>query len=162
MRLACCASVNSLSVIVEKLRRRESPYAISSRASGHKKLFLHYLENSRIYFVYICSLPVRVIRKLSTLFLVLCLLAWSVVTPVQAGQQKQGFKATSGKVVLQNSTTPSTSSETMVKKFTDTANHVTTHFYLSETARLSGLSVSSLQGFVYQHPVYNTLSAHAP
>jgi len=56
------------------------------------------------------------IRKLNIILLSLCLLAWSVITPVQAGQGKQGFKAASGKVVFQNLTTASTSSDTAVKK----------------------------------------------
>jgi hypothetical protein len=103
-----------------------------------------------------------VIRKFNTLFLALCLLAWSAITPVQAGQGKQGFKATSGKVVFQNLTTASVSSDTAVKKFTDSAFGTTACFCTSGFLISSAKSVFSLSGFVYRHPVYTTPSAQAP
>lgn len=134
-------------------------------ASGYtksKKLFHYYPENSRVYFIYICAFPVLVIRKFNTLFLSLCLLAWSVITPVQAGQGEQGFKAASGKVVLQNLTKASVSSENVVKKSTDSATGNTAYFGVSRYLILSAHPDLSLHGFVYCHPVYNTLSAQAP
>ncbi|MBL7844532.1 MAG: hypothetical protein JNK44_11760 [Cyclobacteriaceae bacterium] len=102
------------------------------------------------------------IRKLNTFLLTLCLLAWSVITPVQAAQCKQSFKATSGKVVFQNLTTPSTSSDTAVKKFTDSALRASTNFRLSRLLISSVQSVFSLNRFIYRHPIFNTLSAQAP
>ncbi|MBX2945486.1 MAG: hypothetical protein KF725_06610 [Cyclobacteriaceae bacterium] len=102
------------------------------------------------------------IRKFNTLFLALCLLAWSVITPVQTGQGKQGFKAASGKVVFQNLTTASASTDTAVKKFTDSALKASTNFRLSRLLISSVQSVISLHGFIYRHPIFNTLSAQAP
>jgi hypothetical protein len=139
-----------------------TPYAVYTRVNQVKKLFHHYLENSRVYFIYICAFHVLVIRKFNTLFLALCLLAWSVITPVQAGQGEQGFKAASGKVVLQNLTTASVSSENVVKKLTDSVAGNAAQFGISGYLILPAHSGLSLHGFVYRHPVYNTLSAQAP
>jgi len=102
------------------------------------------------------------IKKFYILFLALCLLAWSVITPVQAGQDKQGFKAASGKVVLQNLTSSSASSDTAVKKFSDSAFGATAHFCTSQ--KLISLAQPNFcsKGFVYHHPIYNILSAQAP
>lgn len=104
----------------------------------------------------------RVIKKLNTLLLVITLLAWSTITPVQAGQGKQGFNAASGKVVFLNLTTASAASDTAVKKLTDTAFKATTYFCTTGFPFSSVHPASPMRGFVYRHPVYNTLSAQAP
>jgi len=102
------------------------------------------------------------IRKFNSFFLALCLLAWSSITPVQAEQGKQGFKEVPSKVVFQNLSIASASSDTTVKKFSDSAFKTTTHCYTAAFLISSVSSISSLGGFVYHHPIYNTLSAQAP
>jgi hypothetical protein len=128
----------------------------------HKKLIIRLVENFRQDFHYFYASPVHVIRQFHILLLVLCLLAWSVVTPIQAGGGKQNFKAASGKVVLQNITAPAGSLDTAVKKFSDTAGPSGNQFFLSQRAASPVHSASSLCGFVYRHPVYQTPSAQAP
>jgi hypothetical protein len=102
------------------------------------------------------------IRKFYSLFLALCLLAWSSITPVQAGQGKQGFKEVPSKVVFQNLSIASASSDTAVKKFSDSAFKTSAYYFITAFLISSLNSISTLGGFVYHHPIYNTLSAQAP
>ena len=101
-------------------------------------------------------------RKFTTLLLALCLLAWSSITPVHAEQGRHGFKEMPGKVVFQNLSIASTSSDTAVKKFSDTTFQNNIHFYLKEFLTSLVNSFSHLGGFIYRHPIYNNLTAQAP
>ena len=102
------------------------------------------------------------LRKLHIILLVCSLTAWSVTSPVYAGgRQSYTLKESGSKFIFQNLSSRNFSDST-VKKLTDTVAGAATRFSLAAALPTSWPIATSLQGFVYHHPIYNTLSAQAP